>query len=164
VADHGTTSKEAGAARDVLKTKKDELKKLKDERDTVKSRIEQLQAEIEERNAEMEEIAKRRQEQGGPGAGVQVGGVRGDPVPGVGQVFFKRTFHPWLVLGDEWPKSFTYWGLATARSRTASSWASTLRPPPAASPIAGLLLADKAFTYAAARVYSRNRADLWTAD
>jgi len=165
VADHGTTSKEAGAARDVLKTKKDELKKLKDERDTVKSRIEQLQAEIEERNAEMEEIAKRRQEQGGPGAGVQVGGGLGDPVPGVGQKFFKRTFHPWLVLGDEWPKSFTYWGLGYRA--LADRFLPGVYPaatPPLPSPIAGLPLADKAFTYAAARVYSRNRADLWTAD
>ena len=92
MADHGLTSSQATAAKTTLNTKKDELKALKDERDTVKARIEVLQGEIEERNAEMEKIAKRRQEEGAPGAGAGAGAGLGDPVPGVGQKLAKRTF------------------------------------------------------------------------
>lgn len=164
VKDHGATSTQASVASTTLNTKKDELKKLKEERDTIKARIAVLQAEIEERNKEMEEIVKRRQSEG-PGAGAGAGGGLGDPVPGIGQKLAMRTFHPWLVSGEDWPKAFTYWGLAW-RS-TGDRFLPGVYPDPTTplpEPLGNLPLSDKAFTYAAARVYSPNRADLWTAD
>lgn len=153
------------AADKTYKARVKERDDLKTEKETLEKEIEVLRKEIEDRNTEMTEIANRRKDGKKPEVvgGVEVG--LGDIVPTKGQKFVKRSFHPYLIDAAGYPKSFTYFALAyrdPAAHFLPGVYPSGKFPLP--SPIKGLPLDSKAYTYAAARVYSPHQADLWTAD
>jgi len=157
------------AADKAYEDRKKERDALKDEQANLEKEIEVLRKEIEERNTEMTEISNRRKDGQKPKIDGGIQGGLGDVVPGIGQKFLGRKFHPYLLdpgLDEkQWGKRCTFFTLAWRDPTT--NFLPGVYPAakfPLPSPIPGLPLDTKMFTYAAARLYSPHQADLWTAD
>ncbi len=117
----------------------------------------------------MTEISNRRKDGGKPKIDGGIQGGLGDVVPTKGQKFLGRKFHPYLLDpgadAAQWGSRCTFFTLAY-RDPTAN-FLPRVYPNakfPLPSPIPGLPLDTKMFTYAAARLYSPHQADMWTAD